>query len=469
MDKLTQRTILLLALAAASFIPTLWFYTVGEEGIYTISSMEMWHHNNWLVQTLYGLDLHRPPLMNWLIMPVASLLGWSHVLFATRAVSILATLGMTAWLYFLSRRLFNDKNFAKFAALACLSLADLLIYRGWLAYTDPTFAFFTFGSMACLWIATVERRHGWLLASVVMLSCALLSKAFTAYVFYGTAVFVLLWQQPQRRFLLSPASLLIFSLALIAPLAWFKSIPQVSGHSSSMLGEILLKLSAGSWLDYFSRLLTYPVETAIWLSPTTLVACYLLLRKRIHQIESAPLHFRAAVSIAALCILPYWLAPQGGIRYLLPVYPLIALIGARIIWRAGTPGQILALRWFAATITLKFLFSLALFPYYQSHFRGENYVIAAHDIMKQAAGYPLYAEDTRSITESIVSEIDLQRLPQSPLLAPPANWDNGFLLAMEPDNSSQIFRKIRVANDDLYLLCRGPACMAPQIMPTQNY
>lgn len=464
-----QRSTLLLLLAAVSFIPTLFFYTVGEEGIYTISSMEMWHNHHWLVQTLYGLDLQRPPLMNWLVMPLAELIGWTHVLIATRTVSILATLGLTAWLYLLCNKLFDDKAFARFAALACLSLADLLLYRGWLSYTDPTFAFFTFGAIACLWIASIERHHGWLLASIAMVSCALLTKAFTAYVFYGTAALVLLWQRPQRSFLLSPKSLMIFSLALIAPFAWFMSIPQVAGHSSSMLNEIMQKLSAQNWLGYLGRLLIYPLETAIWLSPTTLLACYLLFRKRVQQTEDSPVHFRTAASITALCILPYWLAPQGGIRYLLPIYPMVALVGARIIWRAGEQARTLALRWFSGIIAFKFLFALVLFPYYQNHFRGENYVTAAHDIMKQTAGYPLYAYDPRSISENIVSEIDLRRLPSPPVQAPPTNWSNGFLLAMEPDGASQVFNKIRVANDDLYLLCRGPACATPRILDTHDY
>ena len=126
-------------------MPTLFFYLVGEEGIYTITSMEMWHQQNWIQQIMYGVDNQRPPLVNWLIMPLANLIGWQHVVIAARSVSVAATLGSVAWLYWLSRKLFGDKSLALFAALACLSLADLLLYRGWLSYTDPVFAFFTFG------------------------------------------------------------------------------------------------------------------------------------------------------------------------------------------------------------------------------------------------------------------------------------------------------------------------------------
>ncbi|MCX7194010.1 MAG: dolichyl-phosphate-mannose--protein mannosyltransferase, partial [Proteobacteria bacterium] len=134
-----NRTVLLLWLAALSFIPALGFYLVGEEGSYTIISMEMWHSRDWLIQTIYGNNLQRPPLITWLTIPIATLIGWSHILIAIRLITVAATLGMAGWLYWLARKLFDDKAFALFAALTCLSLADLLLYRGWLSYTDPLF------------------------------------------------------------------------------------------------------------------------------------------------------------------------------------------------------------------------------------------------------------------------------------------------------------------------------------------
>lgn len=454
-----QRLPILLFLAAISFLPVLGLYMVGEEGIYTISSMEMWFNDIWLIQPLYGGDLRRPPLMNWLVMPLAEIIGWTHVLIAARSVSIIATLGMTAWMYWLCRRLFDDKNFAMFAALACLSLADLSLYRGWLAYTDPTFSFFTFGAIATLWVATIERQKGWLLVSVLLLSCAMLSKAFTTYVFYGTTILVLLWQQPIRKFLLSPSSLFILVLALIVPFAWFSTIPKVEGHGPHMLGEIVEKLAAINAPGYFTQLAIFPFETAFRLSPAVLLAVYLLLRKRVAQPEAAPVHFHAMLLITGLNFLPYWLSPHSSIRYLLPIYPFIALISARIIWRAGEAAKTLALRWFTGMIVFKFIFGLILAPYYQSHFRGENYVQTAQEIMRLTAGYPLYGGDGRSIGLNIIGQIDVDRWPQAPLTYVPANWKEGFVLTYDANEALGTVVKIyKVAGDQIFLLCRGAAC-----------
>lgn len=462
-----NRTSILLLLAALSFLPTLGFYMVGEEGSYTISSLEMWHSRDWLGQTIYGQHLQRPPLINWLTVPIATLTGWSHVLLVIRLITVAATLGMAAWLYWLARKLFGDKSFALFAALCCLSLADLLLYRGWLSYTDPLFGFFIFGAIASLWVSCEEKHKGWLGLSILLIGCALLTKVFTAYIFYGTALLVLFWQPVYRRFLISPVTLLILSSALIVPFIWFASLPQVSGQSGAMAGEIAGKLSESDGVAYLQRLFIYPLDKLIWLFPAPLLALYLLLRKRVCQTESHQQHFKAALFIAGLSILPYWLAPQGGIRYLVPVYPLIALICARLIWRSGDAGQQLALRWFTGLIAFKFAFALFLFPYYQSHYRGENYVATAHEIGNKTRGYPLYVSDYRSISLNIVGQIDLDRWPLTPLYYPPANWDNGFLLSMESsDAGSQLVEKIVVAKDAIYLFCRGAAC--GQAVPTMT-
>lgn len=456
-----QRTNLLLLLAALSFIPTLFFYMVGEEGIYTISTLEMLHSRDWMVQTLYGINLQRPPLMNWLAVPLTNLLGWSNVLVAIRLLSVLATLGTASWLYWLCRKLFLNQQFALFASLTFLALADLQLYRGWLSYTDPLFAFFTFGAMATVWVASVERHRGWLFASVVMVSCALLTKAFTAYIFYTTVIFVLLWQRNPRNFLLSPISLLILCSTLTAPYAWFSSLPHRGGQSSSMmLNEIVIKLMPENGWYYLQRLFTYPLETAFWLSPAALLAAYLILRKRICEPETST-NFQSALFITGLAILPYWIAPQGGIRYLLPVYPMVALVSARYIWRAGEASRKLALRWFSVIISFKFLFALALFPYYQNTYRGENYVATAHVIAKQTAGFPIYGKDFRSTGENIIGQVDVDRLPLPPIQQPPENWDNGFWLGPDADEKiGKVVEKFVVAKDEFYLLCRGTACMA---------
>ncbi|MDD3884428.1 MAG: glycosyltransferase family 39 protein [Gallionella sp.] len=452
----------LLILAVLSFIPTLFFYTVGEEGIYTISSMEMGLSHNWADQTLYGYKLARPPLMNWLVVPITNIIGWENVLIASRLVSIAATLGLALWIYWLNNELFKDKKFALFSSLTLLSLADLLLYRGWLAYTDAVFSFFTFGAIATLWIGTDKKSHPLLFISTLLVGCGLLTKAFTAYVFYGTTLFVLISNKEYRRFLFHPVPIAMFAFSLLLPIAWFHATSEGSSNSSSMLSEIAAKLKDVDWIDYAKRLFTYPLESLLWLAPAPLLAIYFLVRKKIFEPESRRQHFQKALLISAACIAPYWLAPQGGLRYLMPVYPLIALVCARLLWRAGQHGHMLALHWFFGLIVFKMVMVLIAFPLYQKLVRGENYAYAAREIVAHTAPENLYAADSRSIGLNIVSEIDRLQ-PDRLVIHPPNNWDSGYVISS--NNNPQLgtlVDTIKVAKDETYLLCRGPSCSAYQ-------
>ena len=100
-----QRTRLLLLLAALSFAPALAFYYVGEEAIFPITSLEMWHQREWIQQPLFGGSLMHNPLYNWLIIPFAALIGWEYMLPVARALTIAATLGTAAVLAWLAARL----------------------------------------------------------------------------------------------------------------------------------------------------------------------------------------------------------------------------------------------------------------------------------------------------------------------------------------------------------------------------
>lgn len=450
----------LFALAALSFLPALNFYYVGEEAIFPITSLEMWQHGTWLKQYLYGMDVQHNPLFNWLIMLFSALAGWEHVLIVTRALTICATLSTGLLLAWLAQHLFRDKTFAAFAAVAYITMADMLLYHGWLGYADPLFAMFIFAAISALWIGALERRTGLLLAAGALLTCAFLSKALTAYVFYGAALFVLLFDARQRAFLLHWPALLIHAVTFAVPLVWFALIPGGHTQGGRMFAEILYKLAFPEMGAYLTRLVMYPVEIFIWLSPITLLAVYFWLRKRNREDEEEGQQlFKVACWITLLNFLPYWLSPQGGMRYLLPIYPLLALVAARIVWQSGEAAIATGRKWMIVALALKFIVALAVFPYYQDHYRGKNYDDAAADILIQTNGYPLYSADASASGLSVTAYLDQRRYPATAVQWPPAQWQSGYVLARTADAAlGGVHRKYQLGGDELYLLCRGEAC-----------
>jgi 4-amino-4-deoxy-L-arabinose transferase-like glycosyltransferase len=453
----------LYVIAAASFLPAIAFYYVGEEAIFPITSLEMWYAGDWVRQHLYGVNLQHNPLFNWLIIALATLTGWEHMLAAARAITIAATVGSGLVLAWLCRALYRDTAFAAFAALVCLTFADSFFYRGWLAYADPLFAFFVFGATACLWVACERRSVVVLALGAASLVCALMTKALTAYVFYGAAALVLLAGSRQyRAFLLGPASWAIHVASLALPLAWLYLLPENVGQGGRMFAEIVGKLGYEGLGSYAAKLVTFPLETLARLAPAVFVAAYLVWRRSAAVFEPADTHRSIAFWMALLNFLPYWLAPQSSIRYLMPLYPLAGLVVARVLWRAGAEAVALTQRWLVALIALKFVFVLAGYPAYQHWYRGKNYETTARDILAHTAGHPLYTTNVAASGLSVAAHIDTLRLPAPPLTWPPAEWDSGFVIAYTPDAKlGQVARTYRLGGNDLFLLCRGSACSAP--------
>lgn len=451
----------LYAAAAASFLPAIGFHYVGEEAIFPISSLEMWYRGEWVQQLLYGGSPQHNPLFNWIIIPLASLAGWEHVLAVTRTITIAAAIGAGLVLAWLCHALYRDGAFAVFAALVYLTLADLFFYRGWLAYADPLFALFVFSAIACLWVACLRQSTLVLVLAVAALTCAFMTKALTAYVFYGVAALALLADRRHRSFLLGPASWAAHLVAGALPLMWLYLVHQDAGQGGRMFAEILAKLAPTGVLEYGFKLFSYPLSTAAGLMPALLLAAYYVWRKRAAAVAAGDRHCRTALWIAFLNYLPYWLAPQSSIRYLVPLYPLAGLVIARLLWSAGAQAVVVTQRWLVAAIAVKLIVVVAVFPYYQQHYRGAGYETAARQIFERTAGHPLYVTNDSASGLSVVAHLDLLRLPLPPLTLPPAQWDAGFVIAHKPNPMlGRVAHQYRLGGSDLYLLCRGTACAA---------
>jgi 4-amino-4-deoxy-L-arabinose transferase-like glycosyltransferase len=451
---------LLFAAAMASSIPTFWFYLVGEEGILLNNSVEMWQRGDWLRLWLFGIDHKHGVFANWLIIPVASVLGWDKAPGIARAVMVLSTAATGLVLYVLVLRLYRDVALAAFAAVLFVTFGDVLFYRGWLAYRDPLFGMLVFAAIAALWLAAREQSARWLPVVIVCSALAFLTKGLIAYVFVGAAVFVLLWRAAPRAYLLKPLTIAAAVATLILPFLWFRLVAGDPSQGGSMLGEIASKLEPAGWLAYLWKLAAYPAEIMLRLAPASLLAIAAVYKMpAVLKDAAAEVEWRTALAIAFAAFLPFWLAPQSHFRYVLPVVPLLALALAVVLLRAGEASVQSAMKWLWMAVALKLILVLVAFPYYQNHYRGENYTATARVIVERTRGHPLYTQNVSASGLSVAAYINLQRLPEESLRVPPREWDNGFVIAYDADtNLGLVIKRFRLAGNDLYLLCRGMAC-----------
>src|SRR5258706_1201693 len=120
----------LYAAAALSLYTTLTLPYIGEEAVYTITSLEMRLNHDFFVTTLYGGNYARPPLLNWLILPLAEILRWDHMLLASRIVTATATIITGLTLAWLTLNLTRNRALAAFAA-GGFFVRGRAVFSGW--------------------------------------------------------------------------------------------------------------------------------------------------------------------------------------------------------------------------------------------------------------------------------------------------------------------------------------------------
>jgi len=293
---------------------------------------------------------------------------------------------------------------------------------------------------------------------VLTLSCAFLTKAITAYIFYGTAVLVLLVRSENRKFLLQPRSLVLHLLALLFPFFWYVYV-SAGAHGPAMVQVIIDKLDGNGLWSYLGRLVVYPLKTIAYFLPLSFLALYLLVRKRTLSNNRPSREMVTILWILGLSFLPYWLAPEGGSRYIMPIYPLFALMFAWIIWSSGREWVRLAVRLMGVLIVLRYVWGIWGLPYYEVHYRGGDYAAVAERIMERAGDNPLYVNDCSATGLSVSAAIAIRRLPEPPLELAPKQWENGFVISYTPDPElGEVVEQFDFAANSMYLLCRGESC-----------
>jgi len=451
--------------AAVSFAPFLFLQYEGEEPFFTIIAQEMWASRDFTHITHLGNEYPRPGLFPWLIIALSTGLGWDYVLIAARAIAVMSTIltGLTvAWL---ATRIFKDCLIAAFAAAIFLS-GDVLLYRGWLAYSDPVFALFTFGAMACLWVATEERRNDLLALAALGLVGAFLSKVPTTYVFYGTLGLVLLWKHENRFFLFRPVSLAVHAAAIAFPLLWSHGIVGNSYFDASVTNLLWTTLHPPSWGEYVTDFIAFPFSVTMHLLPASAVAIYAIYSRQF-DLSQRNRSIDIAVWTALLSLIPYWISPYGSTRYILPTFPFFALVMAYVIFLSGKFLSDMMTKLLVANIAIGLVGSLVAIPLYQRYVRG-NYAELARMIQAHVGEEAIYANDVTAVGLSLVANLNTIRPSRPPITSPPPNFSSGYVLAREVDpNFGDVSLTFSVGRNadgkrTRYLLCRGSACTQPK-------
>ncbi|MFO0926295.1 MAG: glycosyltransferase family 39 protein [Gemmataceae bacterium] len=330
----------LVLLWAGTCLPNLGGATLWDidEPLNAQAAREMLASGNWVVPTFnYELRTAKPVLLYWLQAGAYALCGVNET--AARLPSALALLGTALTVYALGRRMFDATTGLLAAAMLLTCVAGQ--GAGHFANPDAVLLACTTVALAFYWFA--YQGHGaWLIGSAAACGLAVLAKGPVGMVLPAAVVVAfLLWQrQPRRLFApyLFEASL---AFVLIAAPWYILVAVETKGVwlRKFLLTENIDRLRtpmenhAGSPFYYLVVLCVGLVPWAVFLGPT--VWHTWRQTRRTGEAETAATRFLACW--AGVVLVVFSLASTKLPNYILPLYPALALLLARLVeqWRTG--------------------------------------------------------------------------------------------------------------------------------------
>lgn len=304
----------------------------GEEPRRAGLAKEMLSTGEWIVPRLQGRDfLSRPPLQAWSIAFFSKLTGGVDRL-SMRLPSALAILLTVLVVYWYSSH-FLKREGAFAAGVAFATMAQVM-ELGRLAETEALFTFFV-GSSLLVWHLGYEKR--WPAPRVWMVGYGLaalgaLTKGPQAPVYFVGAVVFFLALRRDWRFLFGWSHLAGVLCFVVVLGMW--GIPFVmetgwNGVRSMLFSEVGLRFTDTSLADIVTHLVAYPFLLLVCMLPWSVA----LLCFRHREVGDASQSVTFALISLIVALPTCWIPPGAHERYMMPLYPLVAVLIGVVLQR----------------------------------------------------------------------------------------------------------------------------------------
>jgi 4-amino-4-deoxy-L-arabinose transferase-like glycosyltransferase len=308
----------------------------GEETCRVLHGIEMAATGDWLFATNQGVRIiDRPPLQYWTL---AVIHAWIHPLdpLTIRLVMFAITLATSLMVWRYSHWFFSAPA-AVLAGVAYPTLGHVLDL-GRRAETDAQFALLCAASLLVWHTGYCRGRNRyltWILGGFLA-ALAALTKGLQAPIAFFGATYLFLMLRRDWRWLVHLSNLVGILTFLAAVAIWQVPFYMEAGWD----GVWLTWFDPGAsrlgtdWTALLRHLVTFPLvvfgATLPW-SPLLLG----LLRREFWNLGSSG---RSAVvfllcGVAAI-VVPVWLSPGGHQRYVMPMYPLLAVLCGAVVHQA---------------------------------------------------------------------------------------------------------------------------------------
>jgi 4-amino-4-deoxy-L-arabinose transferase-like glycosyltransferase len=341
--------LLLLCLSwAAIYLPALGDPELrGEEIRRILPAQGMLETGDWIVPRIAGeVYANKPPLINWAVAGMFALTG-SDSETSARLVSALSMLALALASFFLLRKPIGNER-ALLVSLALLTTLTL-ISKGRLIEIEALFTAL-FGIACFLWIRLwTDNRSPLLIWTLpyLFLGLGCLVKGPVHLLFWFPFILGTLRSARHMRSLFHPAHFLGLFLMAGIFLPWVILNIRAVGAGDASVGnwaeELAIRgdVTQMEWDRWLTNPLKIPGGFLPWVVPFFFALSF-LWKKRIRlepTVRGDALLSGSLVAIAfgyvLVCLLP------GGVpRYLMPVYPLAALVTIELFFRVPDPSRL---------------------------------------------------------------------------------------------------------------------------------
>jgi hypothetical protein len=152
--------------------------------------------------------------------------------------------------------------------------------------------------------------------------------------------------------------------------------------------------------------------------------------------------------------MPYCLAIEKNTRYLLPLYPFIALLFGSYIYSLGA--RVINLSMSSLILALVIKYCLLFFPESYSYHRGD-FKEAASSILNETKDAPLFGLELTAKALTLMAHINTAQLPNAPLKRADICFalellPKGYVISSKHLPNTEIVKQYQLGNNIFYLL-----------------
>ena len=405
----------------------------------------MSHGGNYFQPTILGENYYnKPPLFNWLIIFSSEVFGWDTI--TARAVSLFFTLANTLLVSLFAYRLFKNWEISLLSGLIFITFGDVLYWYGWLAEIDITLTFFVFALfITILEYYTTEKRIYALLSGFISGTIFML-KGFPAFAFYGLSLLALSFFKKDPFIFLKRDFLISHIVFLLISFWWIPLSQNPEFYLKRLWEESFSRVESSSDLGKFLKhLITYPLLRVKQLIPASLFLLLILIQNRI-QLD-LPVSLKFLLILIGFNYIPYILSATSQGRYVLPLFPVIALLSGYLFqnylkdnWRK------IFLLSIVVAIILRFLYGAVYLPILEKK-RGYP-KLTAYRIADIVRGQPTACNCDKNFC--IYVDFALNKPIKKEIFIP--EWE--YLIDCKPHSEGAVIKKLRVNKRNIYIIKR---------------